>query len=300
MIFLNPRSGSSSPSLVRRVVADRLTGADVEIHELEESDDLGRIVEDALHRGVSLFVAAGGDGTVSSVANQLAGSEAQLGILPLGTSNVLARELNIPLPLEDACRLIAGRLLGGPHAEARIDAMMIAGRHYFTQVGVGIDSLMIRDTDDASKRRFGRAAYLWSALTRMAGFQPRHFTIVVDDRPLKTRASEVVIANVGTMGQPPFRWGPGIRPDDGRLDVCIIRARTFAHYVKLLWVVVRGRHRESSQVRYQSATKFVTITTKRPIPVQADGEIIGDTPIRLEMVPATIRVIVPNPPGDAN
>ncbi len=293
LLLLNPKSSSSSPDLVRRSIDEQLAGCDVEVHEMAEGDDLRRIVAEAVDRGVALVVAAGGDGTVSTVADVLAGTDVQLAIFPMGTANVFAHELGIPFTVEEACRLVAGRLQGGPHAVARIDAMRIGGHHYFTQAGVGIDSLMIRDTDDASKRRFGRAAYLWTALTRILGFQPRRFTIAIDGRDLSVRATEVVVANVGSMGQPSFRWGPGIRPDDGRLDVCIVRARSMTHYLHLFWVVLRARHRQSPHVRYEASKHSISIASKPPLPVQADGEIIGETPVRIEVVPATLQVIVP-------
>src|SRR3954464_289490 len=104
---------------------------------------------------------------------------------------------------------------------------------YFPQVGIGIDALMIRDTGREAKRRFGRIAYLWTALTRLLGFQPRRFTLTIDGQQKKARASQIVAATGGTLGQPPFRGGPNTRPDDGRIDVCIVRARTVLDYVKL-------------------------------------------------------------------
>ena len=158
--------------------------------------------------------------------------------------------------------------------------MKVGGRHYLTQVGVGLDALMIRDTPTAQKKRFGKLAYLWTAAKHLVGFQPRRFTLEVDGRAIKTRASEVIVANVGTLGQPPFRWGPGIRVDDGALDVCVSKARTVFHYLGLFWHVATRRHRADPNVRYDKARRSVAIATKHPVPVQADGEIIGETPVR--------------------
>jgi YegS/Rv2252/BmrU family lipid kinase len=240
-----------------------------------------------------MVVAAGGDGTVSAVAEGLVGTETPLGIIPLGTANVLARELGIPVELEGAVRLLAGA-----HGVTSIDAMKVGEKHYFTQVGIGIDAMMIRDTRREDKRRFGRIAYIWTALTRLLGFQPRRFLITADDRQELHRASQVVIANSGILGQPPFRWGPDIEIDDGRLDVCIVRARTLLNYVTLGWHVVRGQHRQSTNVRYLRARRQIDIETRRPLPVQADGEIIGETPMRVEVVAAAVRVIVPETRDD--
>ncbi len=298
-VVLNPKSGSCTVADVRKAVAELMTGAEVEIHEVARGDDLPALVRAAVDRGCDPIVAAGGDGTVSTVADALVGTAAHLVILPLGTANVLARELGIPVDLEGACRLGAhscvpeGSLAGRQHAVVRLDAMKVGDRHYFTQVGVGIDALMIRDTADEHKRRFGRVAYLWTALTRLVGFQPRRFHLTVDDRKVSAKASQVLVANTGMMGQPPFRWGPNIRPDDGRLDLCIVRARTLLDYAGLFRHVVLASHKQSPNVRYEVVDQFIVLDAKHPLPVQADGEILGDTPVRVEVVPAALRVVVP-------
>jgi diacylglycerol kinase (ATP) len=293
LVVLNPKSSSSSPDQVRQAIAHHLGRYTVEIHELVEGEDLRSIVRDAVNRGVSLLIAAGGDGTVSTVADVLVGTDVRIAILPMGTANVLSRELGIPIDADGTEHLPSARLIDGPHREVHLDSMKVAGHHYFTQVGVGIDSLMIRDTDDGAKRRFGRAAYLWTAFTRLVGFQPRRFLIEVDGHKHSFRATQVVVANVGSMGQPPFRWGPDISPDDGRLDVCIVRARSMLTYVHLFWIVLRGRHRQSPHIKYLACKRTIVITSRRPLPVQADGEILGETPIEIQLVPASLRVIVP-------
>ena len=295
---LNPRSGSCIVADVRRTIEARMSPAGVEIHEVVEGDDVRAIVRAAVERGCDPIIAAGGDGTVSTVADVLVGTEAHLIIFPLGTANVLARELGIPVELEGACRLGANHLhqevvAGRLHAVTRIDAMKIEGRHYLTQVGVGIDSLMIRDTGTEQKRRFGRLAYMTTALTRLVGFRPRRFKIIVDDRTLDVKATQVLVANTGMMGHNAFRWGPDIRADDGRLDVCIVRAQTIVDYLGLFWHVLRGSHKQSPNVRYEVASRSVVIDAKHPLPVQADGEILGSTPVRIEVVPLALKIVVP-------
>ncbi len=296
---LNPRSGSCTADDVRKAIADHLADAEVEIHEVAEGDDLDALIRDAIRRGCDPIVAAGGDGTVSTVAHALVGTEAHLVVLPLGTANVLARELGIPVELDGACRLGAahcvspGSLAGSEHAVVRLDAMKIGDRHYFTQVGVGIDALMIRDTATEHKRRFGRLAYLWTAARSLVGYQPRRFFLQVDGRDIEMKASQIVVANTGMMGQPPFRWGPNIRSDDGRLDVCIVRARLLTDYLGLLWRVARHQHKRSPNVRYEVVARSIAIAAKHPLPVQADGEVLGDTPVRIEVIPAALKVVVP-------
>jgi YegS/Rv2252/BmrU family lipid kinase len=293
-IVLNPNSGSFAGE-IREILCRHFgdeQGGTCRIHLLDAGQDVKLLVKEAIEGGARLVVAAGGDGTVAAVADGLIGSDVPLGILPLGTANVLARELGLPLEPDEACALLASS-----EETATLDAMRVGGRPFFTQVGVGLDSLMIRDTDTGAKRRLGRLAYLWTGAVRLAGFQPRRFLIRVDDQgDRQIRASQVLVANVGTLGQPPFRWGPGIRPDDGELTVCVLRARTVLAYLRLAVSVARGAQRADPSTRYFKARKRVRIGMTRPsspLPVQADGEIIGQTPVDVELLPGAVRVVVP-------
>jgi YegS/Rv2252/BmrU family lipid kinase len=288
-VVLNPMAGSCTAEDVRQALDRHFGDAwQQEIYETTGQEKVAEVVRGALVRGCDLVVAAGGDGTVSDVAEALVYTDVPLGILPVGTANVLARELGIPLNLDSACALLANE-----HEATSIDAMQV-GEHYFMlHIGVGIDSLTMRDTERAAKRRFGRAAYLWTGAKWLIGHQPRRFTIAVDGRRYRPRAAQVLIANGGTMGMQPLRWGPHIRPDDGQVDVCIISARTLFDYLRVGWHMLRGQHERDPNIRYLSATRSIVINADRPLPVQADGEIIGPTPVQVQIVPDAVRVVVP-------
>ena len=123
-VVLNPKSGSCTVADVREAIDEHLADVDVEIHEVAEGDDVRAIVRSAVDRGCDPIIAAGGDGTVSTVADVLVGTETHLVVFPLGTANVLARELGIPVDLEGACQLGAhrvklGSLAGREHAVVR-------------------------------------------------------------------------------------------------------------------------------------------------------------------------------------
>ncbi len=289
-VVLNAKSGRGDSALARRTLERHLSvvGIAYRFHEPSHEDPLIDRIREAVNSGCDLVVAAGGDGTVSAVADALAGTETPLGIVALGTANVLAGELGIPIVLEDACALLASE-----HALTRIDTMELNGKHYVTQVGVGLDAEMIRGTRDEHKRRFGRIAYLWTAATRLIGVEPRRFLLKVDGQTSQHRAMQVLVANSGTLGSRPFRWGQDIRPDDGRVDVCVIRAQNLGDILKIGWRFLRKRHKGTPGVKYLSAARNVTIETRRPMPVQADGEIVGKTPVTIKVIPGAVRVVVP-------
>jgi diacylglycerol kinase (ATP) len=289
-VVVNSGSGNSAPDQVRATLSSRCAeaGSGCEFHDVAPGEDLDRIVRSAVEQGYDLVVAAGGDGTVSTVARALVGTKGRLGILPLGTTNVLARELGIPIDLDEACRL-----LNGPNRTVEIDAMRVGDAYYFTQIGIGVDALMIRDTTSASKKRFGSLAYLWTAAVQLAGFQPRRFSISADGRRERPRASQVMLINCGTLGKSGLRWTPAACVHDGRIEVCIVRARTVFHYMSVAWSVLRHKHHQEPNVRYLTAATTVAVSTDQPLPVQADGEVIGNTPIEVKVAPRALRVVVP-------
>jgi YegS/Rv2252/BmrU family lipid kinase len=290
-VVLNPMAGSCIAADVRQTLEQYFEGR-CEIYETTggENENVTEVTREALAHGFDMVVAIGGDGTVSDVAEALIGTDIPLGIIAAGTANVFARELELPLDLAGACTMLAGQ-----HATTSVDAMQVGDKYFVLQIGIGIDSLMIRDTDRQAKRRFGRAAYLWTAFTRLIGNQPERFTIVVDGQRSRPRASQVLIANGGVLGVPPLRWGPHIRPDDGRIDVCIISARTALDYLGLAWHTLTGQQRRDRNVRYLAAERSIVVSADHPLPVQADGEIIGETPLQVQVVPDALRVIVPAP-----
>lgn len=299
-VVLNPSAGRAISDTVRETVTRYFSPEQwscdfYEITGEEGEAGVAAIVHSAVARGVDLVIASGGDGTISAVGNGLAHTDTPMGIIPAGTANVLAQELGIPVDPEGACRLLTGE-----HATTLLDAMQINDRYFFLHVGVGIESLMIRDTEQEAKRRFGSLAYTWTALRWLIGYQPRRFTVRVDNQQIRPRAAQVLVANGGTLGRPPFRWGPNITPDDGIINVCVVWSGTLRDYLRLAWYVLRGQQRRSRKVRYLPARDTVFINADHPLPVQGDGEILGETPVQVRVVPRVVRVVVPVSHNGAN
>lgn len=291
-VVLNPVAGSSS-GRVRRSVEEHFEAAGWtrEVYTTTGSERIADVVRSALGRrgrDIDLFVAAGGDGTVSGVAGGVARTDVPMGIVPVGTANTFARELGVPLSVEAALNLVTGR-----HLLAEVDAMAAGERFFVLNVSIGISGLMMRDTARSEKQRFGRAAYVWTGFRKLFGYQPHQFQLTIDGKTRQVRAAEIAIVNSGALGDPSLRWSPRVELDDGRIDVCVVRARSVLDYLSLAAAVVLRRQAEEPMIHHYIAEHQVVVDAGLELPVQADGEFIGKPPVEVTVVPGAVRVIVP-------
>ena len=263
----------------------------LEIYEVTGKEDLAAVCRAACEQGASIVIAAGGDGTLVGAANGLVHGRVPLGILPLGTGNDLARTLLIPLKLDEAVELIAG-----DHAVMEVDALQVGERYFFSIVSLGISSAMINDTTSANKKIFGRLAYFLSEFKRSRIFRLKRYTLTLDGQPRSIRAAEVLIANTTLLQKPREVFGPPETLNDGQLEVYIITAHHFGDYLRLLWDLFIRPGTHSAKYSHWAGKQSVRIESiRRPTLVQADGEMIGHTPVEIKMVPKAIPIIIPKP-----
>lgn len=292
LIVHNPVSGTSDPDIVKEAFARVLTdsnGITFERHETRADDAVEDIVRKAIQIGAyDMVAAAGGDGTVSAVANGLAGTDIPLAVIPLGSGNALAREMDIPLGLDQALDLLAG-----PHHLAGFDMIDAGDRRFLLSLSAGLSARTMIGTTRAEKRRFGKAAYMVKGLFQFFGLNLERFELMVDGKRVQARASEVFIANVGLIGFKQFRLSPRVRPDDGVLHVCIVRTKTLLDYLRLFWSAFLGNPEENPDLVIIPAQE-VTIAASRPQPVQGDGEGYGFTPVHARIAARVVRLVVPN------
>ena len=222
----------------------------------------------AVAAGVDLVLACGGDGTVTSCAEGVAGSGVPLAIIPIGTGNLLARNVGLPADLHEA---LAVALTG---SDQPLDAGTANGKPFVVMAGLGLDARMLADTSEPLKKRLGWAAYAISVV-RHVGDRPARVTLIADDRPpVRVRASAVVVGNVGWL-----RGGllllPDARPDDGMLDAVVITARGWAAWIVLAAHILMRRDRTQRVTRVQF--RRLQIQLEREQPWELDGEVMGMT-----------------------
>lgn len=292
--IFNPAAGTTDPDKVRRIFQEACTqfGWQAEVHETKKGEDLAPVVLRGLQNGCDVVMAGGGDGTVSAVASALVGSDIALAIVPVGTANLLARGLNLPMQLEKTFAALA-------HSKdvLKLDVMRIEERFYVLNCSVGISSNVMENTSRASKNRFGMAAYIWTTLRRLTGIQPHRFHLVIDGVHHIVRASEVFISDSMFLIGEVVTRDIKVEADDGQLEVFVVKARTLWDYFLLLIDMVLGRTRHSLKMSYFPAREQIEIYTRRPLTVQADGEIVCNTPVTVEVVPKAVRVLLPGTPS---
>lgn len=289
-IIHNPVSGTSDPASVRPAIEAHCAAhaVEFEIYETKPGDPIPEIVREAAGRGFARIAAAGGDGTISAAANGLLGSRIPLGILPLGSGNAFAREMEIPLKLEDALAVLTAS-----RAETVIDTLLVGERNFLMNVSVGLSAATMAATEREQKRRMGKIAYLLQGLAELRGSRRSRITVQIDERRVRTRASEIVVANTGLVGYKSVRLSPDIRPDDGRMHVCIVRSATLGSYLRLLGYALGGDPTRLPEMNCFPGEVEIRIESEDPLPVQADGEVIGETPVAVGIAPRSLRVLIP-------
>jgi diacylglycerol kinase (ATP) len=291
-IVLNPVAGVSEPGSVRGKIESALHARDVpyEVYETtgQKDEDIRQLVRDAVGRGFKLFISAGGDGTLSSVIDGLVGTELPLVIIPTGTWNALARALDIPLQIDPAIELVFQE-----HKIQTIDAMQVGDGYFVLSVSAGIGALAMKDVERQDKRRLGKLADLRKAVKEILEFRAFQFEVKIDGKLTRFRASELMVANTSILGIKALQLDPSIRMDDGKLNVCRIYANSISDYLKLVVSMFRSDQKRSWNVWCLEASEEVEIRSRERLPVQGDGDLIGQLPITVKIRPRAIQVVTP-------
>lgn len=288
--LLNPASGSMDFDAVRDALErySQQTGSQLEICRTEPSGSLADAGAAAVANGYRRIIAAGGDGTIAEVATGLVNCDCELAILPCGTANLLAKALEIPLELEAAAELA----VAGEHCRD-IDAMLVDGRILLVHISVGSYSYISDTTTPQAKRRFGRLAYLYSTLREILRSRRWRFDISVDGKTYSHRSTFVLVTNVNAIGPADWRWNEDTRLDDGEIEVCVVNAEDVLAYFRYLVHVLRGQPTDFEGLTRYHARKQVDIKTRSRVPVSGDGEIIGHSSVKINLLPGALRIVAP-------
>ena len=241
--------------------------------------------------GVDVVVAVGGDGAVSQVLQAVAGTDVALGVVPMGTGNLLAGNLAVPKGL-DAVQI----LIDGGRRRIDLGRVKIGGkRRYFAiACGVGFDADVMDSTNRKQKRRLGKLAYVASAVRRRSQVREVAYDVTIDGDTRSMGAAQILIANFGKMGAG-AKARLEVEPDDGLLDVIVIRAAgPLTGLLAGLEALRQDQPGESPEGHvFRTHARKVRVATGSRRLVETDGNVAGKTPIEVSVRPAALTVIVP-------
>lgn len=289
LLIFNPAARGEKSRRLHRLIAEQ-AGTEVTLAETRAAGDAQEIAARAVADGFDVVIAAGGDGTINEVVNGLGPhATAALGILPVGTVNVFARELGIPLKARAAWDIILRnrqRTLDLAAAEAADQ------RRYFVQLaGVGIDATAVLLASWELKKRIGPISYLWAGLQTLLRPHPPVEVVGKDNQVLAT-GTTVLLGN-GRFYGGPFPVFPDARLDDGQLDICVFEQHRYRDMLRYVRGVISGTHTRFPDVRYFQAASVTCRVAPGDAPFELDGENAGQTPVRFMVRQGGLRVVVP-------
>ncbi|KAB1075583.1 lipid kinase [Methylobacterium planeticum] len=291
LLLVNPRARNGGFSL--QAVRDILRQGGIEPFEPPGDPDCTAVIKRHAD-GCDLVILGGGDGTLNAAAPALVETGLPLGILPLGTANDLARSLALPLDPLAAAEIITT-------AEARpADLGWVNGHYYFNVASIGFSAELAGDLTAESKKKWGTLGYAIAAVRVLRRVRPFTVTIEHDGTTEKVVTIQASVGN----GR---HYGGGMTVeedasvDDGKLDFYSLEVAHWWRLIALLPALRRGTHGQSDDVRAFKTTE-IRLTTRRPRPVNTDGELMTHTPAHFKVIPKALRIFSPAPaerPGAA-
>ena len=268
-VVYNPVKVPDLPEMTERVerfMSENGWDAPLWLETTEDDPGIG-MCERAIHEGCDVVFVCGGDGTVMAAVTAMAGCDVPLAVLPAGTGNLLARNLDLPLnDEEEALKIgIDGRTI-------QLDVGAVDDRKFAVMAGLGFDAAMMRDAPEGLKKAVGWPAYLVSATKHLRERGIRITLTIDEETPEVRRVRTVIVGNVGKL-QGGIPLLPDAKPDDGLLDVVLIAPRHLADWVRVAARVVRR-----ADVPDRKMERFrghhIKIEAERSQPRQLDGDVI--------------------------
>ncbi len=304
IIIQNPIAGQRTMSDEVQQVAHFLTSEGWYITGIEVTrgpGDATTFARKAAAECDDVVVVAGGDGTIAQVVDGLVGTETALAVLPGGSGNVMARQLNLPVPgglparpLLDAARLtLQGQIRRIDVGRMSFPGRQITSRHFICWSGVGFDAMFNKtaNRDRDATHRLSNGALFAAAFYTLKDFAGTSAVVRVDGERVSRRLLQLVASNIQVYGLY-FKMAPAPCWMTATWISTVSRATAPAQVFRHLGEMLVNRHIQNPQVDSFRARR-VEISTARPLLVQVDGDCIGETPVVIEVVPRALNLIVP-------
>jgi diacylglycerol kinase (ATP) len=292
IVLLNPEARAAAGTSVARILrAFQAGGWDAELWASEGPGWAEDAAKRAVEQGVSAVLGAGGDGLLSDMLPAVLGTSVALGVVPLGTGNVWARELGLPLSPEAAIKA----QLGQP--PRRVDVGRANGRPFLAIASAGFDARIVHSVETRSKA-LGQIVYPLAGVSLVSTARGAMCRVTIDDEPPRDIELLASIATNGRLYGGLVALVPDARVDDGLLDIVLFQGRGGADAAAHTARVLAGLHRTDPNVTMRRARRVRIETPHGALPVQTDGDPRGTTPLEVEVLPQALLALgVPSSAG---
>jgi len=298
--IVNPNAGRGNGKKVFERLRSELARKAIDFDHIETTGP-GDATVAARSAQTPIVVAVGGDGTVNEVANGLAGTQKTLGIVPAGSGNDFIKSVGISGKSLEALATVFGGIpravdLGRVSCSVNADGSDALPARYFTNgIGVGFDAAVASRTQEIQFLG-GTAVYILAVLQTLGHYTPPEFTLTLSGTVSKFKGLLIAIGN-GVCAGGGFYLTPDAIVDDGVLDICTVQDKTVFQILRLMPLVMKGKHHNVRGVKFYRDNKF-TISASEAFYVHADGEIVGRgvRHVSVDLLPGHLTVMV-NPAG---
>ncbi|HEX5370129.1 MAG TPA: diacylglycerol kinase family protein [Dehalococcoidia bacterium] len=291
-IVYNPaaRNAPGRERLTAAAAAMKARGWEIELQATEAAGHGIVLAREAVAAGAGVVFSCGGDGTVNEVVNGLAGSPAALGVLRGGMGDVFGKEAGIPRAPEEALRVLTDGV------RCRFDLGLAGERYFLLMAGIGFDASVVQEVPSGAKRRLGSTSYALWGLMQLARYRSKGTLLRVDGIDREARLYWLLLGNTRSYGGVINVTSEAL-VNDGLLDAFLFEGRTPGWLIKTVMRLATRRHNTGEGVTFQRIREVEV--TSIGLPVQVDGEYIGETPMRFAIAPSMLDVLLPRGKAEA-
>ncbi|HNT73657.1 MAG TPA: diacylglycerol kinase family lipid kinase [Anaerolineae bacterium] len=296
LLIYNPTAGPwDMTRALKRLAADlSKSGWNTELVQTEQPGDASHYARQAVEAGCDIVLIAGGDGTINEAVNGVVGSPTALGIVPVGTGNILAHQLHMPILSLVAPLYIndVGEALRRSWVQ-RVDTGIVEERHFVCWAGLGLDAEIAAHMEPRPRyvKRFRTLPYMIAGFAVASEFRGVRARFLIEGRTFRYRTLMALASNIQLYAAF-FNIAPQAHMDDGLLDIFVFKGLGFAYFLRHLLSVFTGRSQRDPRIMHVLARRLEVETTPS-VAVQLDGDPFGNTPTAVTIAPGTLRLLVP-------
>jgi len=305
LLLYNPLSGHRSAGRLKEIekvqAIFQSAGLEASISPTQSAANATEQASNAVTSGYDTVFACGGDGTIHDVLQGLVGTDVVLGIIPMGTGNVLAHDLKFPVHPERAARAALSaepRRIAVGKVECRDRAGKELARYFTVAVGIGADAHLFYKLNPALKRRFGILSYYGKAIWLWLTLQMEPFCVTLDGNKLNcSDVTQLLTVRVRNFGGLLREFVPGASLERNDLRLVLFRTRRRLAYLGYVCCRISGMSRKVREIEGYEANSIVCTLPENSaaarVFVEADGELLGTLPAKISILPAALTLLFP-------